>query len=1067
MEKVPSNWKFYIDKGGTFTDILGINGQGEIFVHKILSQLEKKEDPTIVGIKDILSFIPSKKNNIKEIRIGTTIGTNALLERKGAKTAFLVTEGFADLLEIGYQQRPDIFDLHIKKHEQLYDQVVEVKERIYADGSIHIPLNKEDILNKLSALEKMGIESLSVALLHSLKNPKHELEVAELAKTFNFKNISLSHFFPVPKIVPRGDTTTVDAYLSPIIKKYGQSLEKYFQGTSLFFMQSNGGLVKTDSSSGAGSVLSGPVGGIVGAVSIGKKLGLNKIIGFDMGGTSTDVFHFAGEFENSYEKILSGIRICTPMLDINTLAAGGGSIIRFADRRLQVGPESAGAFPGPSSYGWEGPLAITDCNLLLGRIIPDFFPKTFGKDRKGVLNKKVVKNNFEDLAQKVNKSLEDPTLKKDIFKLAEAYLEVANQNMALGLKKITTERGIDLKDHVLVSYGGAGGQHACDVADLLSIGKILAHPQSSVLSSYGLLQASISKKTKKVINKIFNDFESSALETIYRELEKDITNFMANQGVLKERIKYIRKIFLRFEDTFSVMELPYSPDKSILKDFNKLHLKEFGFSPANASVVIDSLLVEGLEIKETGEMSESFTSIKDLDRFKGEIAGHKVFWRGKWYQCPITPMEKFLTGKKENGPLILASSTTIIFVTPNWEITKLSGGEFLLEKKSRQIKKIISSPEHADPLYLELFNNRFRSIAERMGVALQKNALSINIKERLDYSCAIFDDKGELISNAPHIPVHLGSIAECIKSVITKFRGKMKEGDSYLHNDPYTGGTHLPDLTVVTPLFLDNKNNPAYYLASRGHHADIGGKHPGSMPMDAKSILEEGVLFKGFKIVGEGIFKESKLLKLLLEGPYPARNPKANMADLKAQISANHLGIKELKLLIEEYGEKTVEAYSQHIQKNAADSVKSIISTIKKSSVEVPMDNGSNIKLSIFQEDEKLHIDFSGTSPERQDIYNTPFAVTKAAIFYVIRCLIGRNIPLNSGCFRHLEINIPEKSLLAPTFPLPVAAGNVETSQIIVDALLAALGIQAASQGSMNNLLMGNNNFQYYETICG
>ena len=1066
-------WSFFIDKGGTFTDIIATSPEGKVFVHKVLTNHTRgKEESSLKGISDFISLTDQTKNQIEMIKIGTTIGTNTLLQRQGPSLGFLTTMGFEDSIKIGYQNRPKIFSLEVRKNKPLYSKALGIRERINSKGEVLIPIEDEDIYKKLKIFQSMGIKNIIISLLHSLKNKSHEKRVYEIGKEMNFEHIILSSDFAIPKFILRSETAIIDSYLSPTIKNFSKHIQSFFPGSSLLFMQSLGGLVKSDFFQGSNSLLSGPAGGVIGAVNVAKSFGFNKIIGFDMGGTSTDVFHYAGELERKNEHHISDMKISIPMLDIHTLAAGGGSILKFEDERFQVGPQSAGSDPGPSCYGHQGPLTITDANLVLGRILPESFSPHFGVNKNMPLYTEDSFKNFKNLNDLMINE------KKDIYQIAEGFIDIANQKMALGLEKISKERGIDISSYSLISYGGAGGQHSCDLADILGIKKVIIHPLSSVLSSYGIAKSHIRtiKKRQCSLPLIHSPDLKKQISIPFKELEGEAIKDLVSQGVDKNKILIYKKISLKYKGTFSSLNFKFTDDEHLDYEqlFSQEHLKHFGHSKKDHPILIDFIIIEAYEDYET-----KINLDDDVEFFKKNESSiskkdHKIFYKNKWYDCPVLNFNSSEIFEHKKGPLLVIGGNTNIFIPPFWMLIKIPNGPFIIEK-NESIEKSVESKnknflEKADPILIEIFNNKLFSIAEQMGLTLEKTSVSVNIKERLDFSCAIFDSKGKLLSNAPHIPVHLGSMEDSVQSIIKKFNLNIKVGDVFLQNDPYSGGTHLPDLTVITPLFLEQDKAPSFYIASRGHHADIGGITPGSMPSSSNHIDQEGILINGKKIISEGILLEKDIHQMFVkDSSFPVRDFSLNLADIKAKIAANQVGLKKIIETVKNYGKNFVLQYSKFIKINASNSVIDLIKTLSPGQFSCPMDNGSKVSVKITPDKNrnKLVIDFDGTSKMTNDNFNTPFAVTKASILYVIRTLIKKDIPLNSGCLDPIEIKIPKGSLLDPTFPHAVVAGNVETSQIIVDVLLGALGKLSGSQGTMNNLTFGNNNFQYYETICG
>ena len=1066
-------WSFFIDKGGTFTDIIAKSPEGKVFVHKVLTNHKQgKEESSLKGISDFIPLKDQIENQIEFIKIGTTIGTNTLLQRKGPLLGFLTTKGFEDSIKIGYQNRPQIFSLEIKRNAPLYSKALGIRERVNSRGDILIPIDDKDIYKKLKIFQTMGIKNIIVSFIHSLKNSDHEQKVFEISKGMGFEQVILSSNFSIPKFILRSETAIIDSYLSPTIKNFSNHIESFFPNSSLFFMQSLGGLVKSEFFQGSNSLLSGPAGGIIGAVKIAESFGYKKIIGFDMGGTSTDVFHYSGELERKSEHNISEMKISIPMLDIHTLAAGGGSILSFEDDRFQVGPQSAGSDPGPSCYGHNGPLTITDANLVLGRILPESFSHHFGVNKDKALQTEDSFKGFHDLKDlMLNEN-------KDIYQIAEGYIHIANQKMALGLEKISKERGVDISSYALISYGGAGGQHACDLAEMLGIKEIIIHPLSSVLSAYGIAKSQIRTIKKRQCSIPLPHFSNlkSKLSIPLGKLEEEAVNELISQGVNKRDILINKKISLKYEGTFSSLNFNFNENE--VRDYSKLfsdkHLKRFGHSKKDHPIIIDFIIIEVYQNYETNiNLNDNIDFYK---KNEGSIlkSNHKVFYKNEWYDCPILNFNSSQILEQRKGPLLIIGGNTNIFIPPAWMLKKVLNGPFIIENSEYSKEQMQSRSTKilgkADPILIEIFNNKLFSIAEQMGLTLEKTSVSVNIKERLDFSCAIFDSKGYLLSNAPHIPVHLGSMEDSVQSIIKTFTSDIFDGDVFLQNDPYHGGTHLPDLTVITPLFLNNENTPSFYIASRGHHADIGGITPGSMPSSSSHIDQEGILISGKKIISKGTLLEEDIFQMFVkDSKFPVRDFSLNLADIKAKIAANQVGLKKIIEVVQNYGKDFVLKYSEFIKMNAANSVHDLINSLNPGQFSCPMDNGSNISVKITPNKvkNKLVIDFEGTSARTNDNFNTPYAVTKASILYVIRTLIKKDIPLNSGCLEPIEIKIPKGSLLDPIFPHAVVAGNVETSQTIVDTILGALGKLSGSQGTMNNFTFGNKKFQYYETICG
>ncbi len=1064
-------WQFFADRGGTFTDIVAISPDRQITIHKLLSENPKHyQDAVIQGIRDVLGLAnhsPIPTEEIAVIKIGTTVATNALLERKGDRVVLAITKGFRDALKIGYQNRPNIFAREIILPEILYEQVIEVEERYTAQGEELTPLNIPQVRQDLQVAYDQGIRSCAVVLMHAYRYPQPEIKIAKIAKEIGFSQISVSHQVSnLIKLVSRGDTTVVDAYLSPILRRYVEQISNHFSSNKsspqLMFMQSNGGLTDASVFQGKDSILSGPAGGIVGAVKTCQIAGFKKIIGFDMGGTSTDVTHYAGEYERTLETEIAGVRLRTPMMSIHTIAAGGGSILQFDGARYRVGPESAGANPGPISYGKGGSLTVTDCNIMLGKLQPEFFPKVFGENADSPLNSEIVREQFTQLTREIGDG-------RTPEQVATGFLAIAIEKMANAIKKISLQRGYDVSEYTLCCFGGAAGQHACLIADRLGIKQIFIHPYAGVLSAYGIGLAEIRILREKSI-------EAELWPSLYRELSSFFGELLKNcQEELKvqnpdntEAIQVQRKVHLKYKGTDSTLLVDFVNTTTMRREFERLHQQRYGFIMAEKILIVEAISIELI--------CPTYTSKEPIIQKTRETtpkpeAIAKIYTNNSWYDAPILQREKLQPGDIIESPALIIEATGTNVIEPGWQAKISDRNGLILEKKQAMANNIQLNHDLVKPdsVLLEIFNNLFRSIAEQMGTTLQNTSYSVNIKERLDFSCAIFDQQGELVANAPHIPVHLGSMSESIRSLITAKLDRIEPGDVYLSNNPYNGGTHLPDLTVITPIFSHNSLQPFFYVASRGHHADIGGITPGSMPPESITIEEEGILIDNFLLVKKGQFLQKELSEILTSGSYPVRNLVQNIADLQAQIAANQKGVQELQQMIQQYGLETVRAYMVYVQNNAEESVRKIISLLKNGSFSCELDTKEKIQvnISINRPNRSAKIDFTGTSPQLNTNFNAPLAVCKAAVLYVFRSLVDDDIPLNAGCLKPLEIIIPEGCLLNPQYPAAVVAGNVETSQLIVDCLYGALDAIAGSQGTMNNFTFGNEKYQYYETICG
>ncbi|MDJ1167832.1 hydantoinase B/oxoprolinase family protein [Roseofilum sp. BLCC_M154] len=1114
-------WHIWIDRGGTFTDLVALRPDGQTVVHKLLSENpECYTDAAIQGIRDLLGVganepIPSQE--IAVVKMGTTVATNALLERKGDRTVLLITQGFRDALRIGYQNRPDLFAQQIKLPELLYEEAIEVQERVSAQGQELQPVNPIALAPQLQAAYDRGIRSCAIALLHGYRYPQHEQQVAQLAEKIGFTQISISHqVSPLIKLVSRGDTTVVDAYLSPILRRYVNQVQDQLQGQSadpvnLMFMQSNGGLVDADRFQGKDSILSGPAGGIVGAVKTSAQAGFEKIITFDMGGTSTDVAHYDGEYERQFDTEIAGVRVRSPMMAIHTVAAGGSSVVFFDGSRTRVGPDSAGANPGPACYRRGGPLTITDCNVLLGKLNPRFFPAVFGEEGNLPLDGERVRAEFQSLAQEIQKATGES---RSLEEVATGFIAIAIENMANAIKKISLQRGYDVSGYTLCCFGGAGGQHACQLADTLGIRQIVIHPYAGVLSAYGMGLADIRIMREQTIEQELSDglvveLQDSVIPQLVKEAKEDRS---AQSGDSEE---ILIKLHLKYEGSDSPLLVNFSDSslENLKQDFEHQHQQRYGFTLTQKALVVDMISVE---LVQTMTHPEPEIQEPVTDRLPSEIARVPVYCSLQnplgagspisslphqdipepaptaigWQYVPVYERKKLEPGHTIIGPALIIEATGTNFIESGWQAQvhprehlvltasyrDVGAGSPIFVPPHQDLRKPAltpgweTKPVNQDPVLLEIFNNLFGAIAEQMGVTLQNTAVSVNIKERLDFSCALFDPEGNLVANAPHIPVHLGSMSESVKALIQDKANDIKPGDVYLSNNPYNGGTHLPDITVITPVFLpQNPRKPSFYVASRGHHADLGGITPGSMPPYSQTITEEGILFDNFLLVTEGKFQGDLLIDRLLAPPYPARNYQHNLADLQAQIAANNQGVQELIKMVNQYGLNTVQAYMGYVQDNAEQAVRTAIAQLSNGEFTYEFDHGAviHVTLTVNQQERTATIDFTGTSAQLQNNFNAPTAVCQAAVLYVFRTLVNDPIPLNAGCLKPLNLIIPEGSMLNPQYPAAVVAGNVETSQAIVDTLYGALGILAASQGTMNNFTFGNPDYQYYETICG
>lgn len=1066
-------WQIWVDRGGTFTDIVAKRPDGSLVSHKLLSENpENYTDAAIQGIRDLLELSSEDtlpQEAIEHVKMGTTVATNALLERKGERTLLAITKGFGDGLRIGYQSRPDLFARNIVLPEMLYEDVLEIDERLSASGEIITPLNVEGCRAGLTKAYSSGIRSIAIVFMHGYRYPEHEAALAKLAAEIGFEQISVSHkVSPLMKLVARGDTTVVDAYLSPILRRYvnqvaGQLNASSGKGPRLMFMQSNGGLTDANFFQGKDAILSGPAGGVVGMTRTAAMSGFTKLIGFDMGGTSTDVAHYDGEYERSFETVVAGIRMRAPMMHIHTVAAGGGSILHFDGSRYRVGPESAGANPGPACYRRGGPLTVTDCNVMLGKINPTHFPKVFGPEANEALDAEAVTTGFLQLAKDIAQATDTPLQTPE--KVAEGFLRIAVENMANAIKKISVQRGYDITEYTLNCFGGAGGQHACLVADSLGMKQVFLHPFAGVLSAYGMGLADIRAMREKQIEQPFDANAEKLIEHASSSLSDEVIEEVKSQGVEEAHIKLICKAHLRYEGTDTPLLVDAGSHAVMQSDFELAHKKRFGFIAENRGLVIEAISVEAVGINEP--IIDPETSVRAQTDIQ-PIDTITLFSGGDSHAAPLYDRDQMECGHLVTGPAVIVESTGTVVVEEGWQ-AKVNSRQHLILNRHIARKQTEAIGTSVDPVMLEVFNNLFMSIAEQMGATLANTAYSVNIKERLDFSCALFDAEGNLVANAPHVPVHLGSMGESVRTVIRENSGTMQAGDVYMLNAPYNGGTHLPDVTVITPVFDDKGEDILFYVGSRGHHADIGGRTPGSSPPDSRHIEEEGVLIDNFLLVHNGKLREQETRDLLASGRYPCRNIEQNMADLAAQIAANETGVRELRRMVNHFSLDVVHAYMQHVQDNAEESVRRVLDVLQDGSFIYPLDGGAhiNVAISVDRKKREATINFTGTSLQNEGNYNAPKAVCKAAVLYVFRTLVEDNIPLNQGCLKPLNIQIPEGTMISPVYPAAVISGNTEVSQAITDALYGALGILASSQGTMNNFVYGNEIHQNYETICG
>jgi 5-oxoprolinase (ATP-hydrolysing) len=1056
---ISPRWQFWIDRGGTFTDVVGKHPDGSLVTHKLLSENpEQYKDAAVAGIRHLLGLKTGEAvtpAQVECVKMGTTVATNALLERKGEPTLLVTTKGFRDALRIAYQNRPRLFDRHIVLPELLYSAVIEANERMAADGEVVKVLDEMLLKKELLVQYSTGLRSVAIVFMHGYRYTQHELAAQRIAREVGFTQISVSHkTSPMMKLISRGDTTVVDAYLSPILRRYVEQVSGDMPGVKVFFMQSSGGLTDAHAFQGKDAILSGPAGGIVGMARTAQLAGHDKVIGFDMGGTSTDVSHFAGEFEREFETQVAGVRMRAPMMSIHTVAAGGGSILEFDGARFRVGPESAGANPGPACYRRGGRLAVTDANVMLGKVQPRYFPKVFGPNADEALSYDATLEKFKEMAGKVGRSAEA---------VAEGFINIVVQQMANAIKKISVARGYDVTRYTLQCFGGAGGQHACLVADALGMTRVLVHPLAGVLSAYGMGLADQNVIREQAVEARLTDDALVDVRTTLTKLADAARNELERQQVSKGQVTVHQRVHVKYEGTDTALIVPLSNIKGIEAAFERAYQQRFAFLMQGKTKVVEAVSVEAVisgdapaEPRHTLHEARAVPSRETVRMYSG----------GQWHDAQLVVREDMRAGDVVPGPAIIAEKNATTVIEPGWEANLTDLDHLVLERKAQRAVTYAAGTT-ADPVLLEVFNNLFMNIAEQMGLQLQNTAYSVNIKERLDFSCALFDTQGNLIANAPHMPVHLGSMGESIKTVIRENAATMQPGNVYALNDPYHGGTHLPDVTVITPVYLGDK--PVFYVGSRGHQADIGGTTPGSMPPFSTRIEEEGVQINNFLLVERGVLREAEMVALLESGEYPSRNPYQNMADLKAQIAANEKGVQELRKMVDTFSLDVVQAYMRHVQDNAEESVRRVITHLKDGQFTLPLDNGAQIKVAIRVNagQRTAEIDFTGTSPQLTNNFNAPTAVCMAAVLYVFRTLVDDDIPLNAGCLKPLNVIIPAGSMLNPNPPASVVAGNVETSTCITNALYGALGVMAGGQPTMNNFTFGNERYQYYETISG
>ncbi len=1074
-----SRWQFWIDRGGTFTDIVGRRPDGTLATAKLLSENPGQyEDAAVEGIRRMLGLGAGEAigpERVEVVKMGTTVATNALLERTGEPLLLAVTRGFRDALRIAYQNRPKLFERRIVLPEMLHREAIEIDERIGADGSVVHPLDEPGARAALQRAFDAGLRAIAIVLMHGYRYPAHERRVAAIAREIGFTQVSVSHeVSPLVRFVARGDTTVVDAYLSPVLRRYVERVAAAMPGVRLQFMQSNGGLTDAHAFQGKDSILSGPAGGIVGMARVSAAAGFDRVIGFDMGGTSTDVSHYAGEFEREFETLVAGVRMRAPMMSIHTVAAGGGSILHFDGARMRVGPDSAGADPGPACYRRGGPLTVTDANVMLGKLQPAFFPAVFGPGGDQPLDIDVVRERFAALAARIGEQAARAMSPEEV---AQGFVDIAVANMANAIKKISVQRGYDITRYTLTTFGGAGGQHACAVADALAMPRVLAHPLAGVLSAYGMgLAEQVAMRECSIERRLDAEGIAEARRAL-GQLDAQARAELLAQGESAQALRVRHRLHLRYDGTDTALPVEAADEATMREHFEAAYRQRFAFLMPGRPLVIESAVVEAL-----GESGHG-AALAPPARREGPLepqACVPVFAQGAWHETPLYLRERMIAGDVVDGPAVVADATATTVVDPGWRATMSARGDLVLERHLPRPRRVAVGTD-ADPVMLEIFNNLFMSIAEQMGYRLQNTAHSVNIKERLDFSCAVFDRDGNLVANAPHMPVHLGSMGASVRAVIDAHatldplapgdadRAPLAPGDVYVLNDPYAGGTHLPDITVITPVFDADGREILFFVGSRGHHADVGGRTPGSMPPDSAHIDEEGVLLTDFPLVRQGRMREEEMRETLLAARYPARNPEQNIADLRAQIAANEKGREELTKMVAQFGLDVVHAYMRHVQDNAEESVRRVIGALHDGEFALPLDNGATIRVRITVDrgQRSAIVDFAGTSPQQPNNFNAPLAVTTAAVLYVFRTLVDDEIPMNDGCLKPIEVRVPEGSMLNPRHPAAVVAGNVETSQCITNCLYGALGVMAGSAPTMNNFTFGNERYQYYETISG
>lgn len=1058
-------WQFWIDRGGTFTDVIARAPDGRLQILKLLSENPTRyDDPAVAGIRAALGLPPGAPipdGAIASVKMGTTVATNALLERKGARTVLLMNAGFADLPLIGTQARPRLFDLDIRKPEPLFSAVEEVGGRTDVAGLSLTPIDEPAVRAMLAQRRAEGFEAVAIALVHAWQFPQAEQRLAQLARAAGFAQVSVSHgVSPLLGLVPRANTTVVDAYLSPVLHQYVDRVVNELGAAPLYFMQSNGGLTHARQFHGKDAILSGPAAGVVGAARTAEAAGFARVIGFDMGGTSTDVSLYAGKWERAFDTEVAGVALRVPIMAIHTIAAGGGSILHFDNGRFRVGPDSAGANPGPACYRRGGPLTVTDANVLVGKIQAAHFPAIFGPDGNLPLDTAIVAEGFAALAQRIAAETGTP---QDPHAVAQGFLRIAVSNMAQAVKQVSLQKGHDVADFILQCFGGAAGQHACQVADELGMETVMIHRYAGVLSAYGMGLADRSAMRHQAIERELQAEAMEMLEASAEALSAAATSALEGEGPAR----IARVAYLRYEGTDTALPVTLEGIEEMRATFDLAHRAHFGFSTPGRALIVESLSVEAVRAGETLPRSGAPHPGPDRPATTPAPIGVVTLWSGRREQeAPVFEREALKAGDEIDGPAMIREAIATTIVETGWRALVDASGNLILR---RVAARSAGADTSAHPVKLELFNNLFTAVAERMGVVLRNTATSVNIKERLDFSCALFDAEGHLVANAPHVPVHLGAMGESVRVVLASRGGTLEPGDSIALNDPFHGGTHLPDVTVVTPVFDETGRHIRFFVANRSHHADIGGLTPGSMPPESRTLAEEGVLIDDFLLAAGGRFREAEFRELLTGARWPARSPETNIADIKAQVAANEVGIREIQALLGRYGWPQVAAYMGHVMANAEESIRRVIDRLRSGRLDYRMDDGAPLKVAVRIDRDRRSavIDFTGTGAQSRGNFNAPRAVTRAVVLYAFRCLVDDALPLNEGCLAPLEIVLPPGSFLDPAPGSAVVAGNTEISQAIACALLGALGASASAQATMNNFLFGNPRYQYYETICG